>query len=64
MIPQPPAGVIAMEAIVAATTTVTTLVGDVFEIITGNPLLVVFVSIGLIGSAIGLFRRFKGASRG
>lgn len=52
-----------MAAVTAAVSTVTTLVGDVFDLITGNPLLVTFVAIGLVGAAIGLFRRLKRASR-
>lgn len=50
-------------AILGGTSTLTTLVGDVFNMITGNGLLVVFAAAGLIGVGIGIFRRLKRAAR-
>lgn len=50
-------------AILGGTPTLTTLVGDVFNMITGNGLLVVFAAAGLIGVGIGIFRRLKRAAR-
>lgn len=52
-----------METILGATDTVTTLVGNVFDMITGNPLLVVFVAAGLIGVGVSAFKRIKKAAR-
>ena len=52
-----------ISAILAGTGSLTTLVGDVFNMITGNGLLVVFAAAGLIGVGIGIFRRLKRAAR-
>ena len=51
-----------LSAITGAFSTVTSLVSTVFSLITGNPLLAVFVAIGLMGSGIGIFKRLKKAS--
>lgn len=51
-----------LSAITGAFSTVTRLVSSVFELITGNPLLAVFVAIGLFGSGIGLFRKLRRAA--
>ncbi len=51
-----------MSAITAATGTITTLVGDIFTMITSNPLLCVFVAAGLLGVGIRVFRQLKRAS--
>lgn len=51
-----------MAAILAGTSTATTLVGDVFGLITSNALLCTFVALGLLGAAIGIFRKLKRAS--
>jgi len=48
--------------VTAITETVVPLVTSVFDVIVGNPLLVTFVGIGLLGSAIGLFSQFRNAS--
>ena len=53
-----------MAAITGSVSTVTQMVGEVFNMITGNPLLSVFVAASLIGVGISVFRRIKGASRG
>lgn len=52
-----------MDAILAGTSTLTTLVGDVFKLMTANPLLCVFLAASLVGVGIGLFKKFKGASK-
>lgn len=52
-----------MEAILAGTSTLTTLVGDVFTLMTANPLLTLFLASSVIGIGIGLFRRLRKASR-
>ena len=51
-----------MEAVTAAMSTVTTLVGNVFEMITSNALLAVFCAAGLIGVGIGVYKKVKRAA--
>lgn len=52
-----------LAALLGGTTTITTMVGDVFSIITSNPLLCVFAAAGLLGVGISIFRRLKRAAR-
>lgn len=52
-----------MEGILTATATVTTLVGDVFSLMTGNAMLVVFLAASMLGVGISMFKRVKRASR-
>ena len=52
-----------MEAITTAVSTVTTLVGDVFDMITDSPVLSVFLAFGLVSGAIGVFRRLKSSAK-
>lgn len=52
-----------MEAITTGIGVITTLVGDVFTMITGNPLLAAFVGAGLLGSGIGVFRKLKSSAK-
>lgn len=52
-----------METILGASETVTTLVTNVFDMITSNALLVVFVSAGLVGVGVGVFKKIKKAAR-
>lgn len=52
-----------MEALITGISDVTTIVGSIFTLITGNPLLAVFVSASLVGVGIGVFKRAKGAAR-
>lgn len=52
-----------MSAVTGSLSTVTSLVTEVFSLITGNALLATFMAIGLLGAAISLFRRLKRASR-
>lgn len=51
-----------MDKILAAGTNITTLVGDVFDMITGNDMLAAFAFCGLIGAAVGVFIAIKGAA--
>lgn len=53
-----------MGAVTAAMSTITTVVGEVFTMITSNPLLCVFMAASLIGVGIAVFRKIKGASGG
>lgn len=48
-----------MEAITTATTTVTTLMGNLFTVATGNEYLVVFMAVGLMAGVAGLFARLR-----
>ena len=52
-----------MESILSGAETVTSMVGTVFTMITGNPLLAAFCSAGLISVAIGVFSAVKAAAR-
>jgi hypothetical protein len=52
-----------MEAILAGTSTLATLVGEVFTLLTANPLLTLFLASSLIGLGLGLFRKLKRTAR-
>ena len=52
-----------LSAILTGTETVITLVGNVFTLITSNPLLCVFAAVGLLGVGVGVFKMLKRASR-
>lgn len=52
-----------METILGASETVTSLVTNVFDMITSNALLVVFVAAGLVGVGVGVFKKIKKAAR-
>ena len=52
-----------MEAITTGMGVVSTAVGDVFTMISGNPLLAAFAASGLIGVAIGVYSAIKNAAR-
>ncbi|MBR1749609.1 MAG: hypothetical protein IJ740_01825 [Ruminococcus sp.] len=43
--------------------TITTVFGNVWSLITGNPLALAFVGASLLGAALGLFRRLKRSVR-
>ena len=49
----------AMETILAGTSTLSTLVGEVFTLLTANPLLTLFLAASLIGLGLSLFRKLK-----
>lgn len=53
----------AMEAILAGMTTITTLVGDMFTLMTGNAYLAVFFAAGLVTVGIGVFSALRNAAR-
>ena len=53
-----------MAAILASMTTITDLVTSVWELMTSNPLLSLFLAASLLGVGVGVFRRIKRASRG
>ena len=44
-------------AITSGVSTITTLVGDVWSLMTGNPLVMVFVGAALLGVAVGIIRK-------
>ncbi len=46
------------------TTTLATLVKDVWDIMTGNPVLLVFICAGLVTLGFSMFRKAKRAARG
>ena len=52
-----------MTEITAGIETITTVVGSVFTMITGNPLLAAFAGAGLLAVGIGVFSAIKGAAR-
>lgn len=45
-------------------TTITDLVTSVWELMTSNPLLSLFLAVSLLGVGVGVFRKIKRASRG
>lgn len=51
-----------MESILAQVTNITTLVGNVFTVITGNAYLCVFAAAALIGVAVHIFKIIKSAA--
>lgn len=51
-------------AVTGAMTTMTSLVTSVFDMITGNPVLVLFLAAGVLGVAIRLTRRLMRAAKG
>lgn len=51
-----------MTEILAAMTDITTVVGNVFSIITGNALLTFFCGCGVLAAGIGVFITIKGAA--
>lgn len=55
--------VTAIQTLTGAVSTITTLVGDVFDLIVSNPLLTVFAAASLLGLGISFFKRMKRAAR-
>ena len=51
-----------MDSILAQITNITTLVGDVFTLITGNAYLCFFAAAGLLGVAVHVFKVIKSAA--
>ena len=52
-----------MSDILAQITNLTTVVGDVFDIIVGNAYLAYFAAVGLVVAAIKIFKKLKKAAR-
>lgn len=52
-----------MDAILAQLTNLTTVMGDVFTLITSNAYLAFFAAVGLIAAGVHVFRLVKGAAR-
>lgn len=52
-----------MADILAQITNLTTIVGNVFSIITGNAYLAYFACVGLVIAAIRIFKKLKKAAR-
>lgn len=53
----------AMTEILGQVTNVTTVMGDVFSLITANAYLAFFAAVGLIAAGVHVFRLIKGAAR-
>jgi len=53
-----------MEAVLGAVSTITQLLGNVWELLTSNPLLTLFVAAGLLPVGISLFAALRNAARG
>ena len=51
-----------MDNILAQVTNITTLVSDVFSLITGNAYLCFFAAAALVGVAVHIFKIIKGAA--
>ena len=52
-----------MDAIIAQIANLTTVVGNVFTIITSNAYLAYFAAVGLVLAAIKIFKKLKKAAR-
>ena len=57
-------GTTALAPIVSSIGTITELVGEVFTVMTSNPLLVVFLGGSLLTVGIRFFRKLKNAAKG
>lgn len=53
-----------MSAVMSAIDTIVQLMGKVWDLLTSNPLLALFVAAGLIPVGIGLFVSLRNAARG
>lgn len=52
-----------ISAILGSTSTITTLVGSVWTLMTSNPLLTVFLCASLLGVGISVFRKIRKTSK-
>lgn len=52
-----------MDAVLGSMDTLVDLVGDVWTLMTSNPLLTLFLAVGLIAVGVSVFRMIKNASR-
>lgn len=50
--------------VISAIDTLVSLVGKVFDVMVGNPLLVLFLAAGLFSLGIRIFRKAKSAAKG
>ena len=50
--------------IISAMGSLVEIMGEVWNVMTGNPLLVVFLAAGLFGVGIRIFRKVKSAAKG
>ena len=55
---------VTVATVLGNTTTLAALVKDVWNIMTGNPVLLVFICAGLVTLGFSLFRKAKRAARG
>lgn len=53
-----------MSAVLGAFDTVTSLMNSVWELMTSNPLLTLFLAAGLLSIGVGAFRKIKSAAKG
>lgn len=53
-----------MSAVLSAVDTITTLMGKVWDLLTSNPLLTLFVAASLLPVGIALFTSLRNAARG
>lgn len=51
-----------MDAVIAAIPTLTTMVGKVWELMTSNPLLTLFLAVSMISVGVWVFRMIKRAA--
>lgn len=52
-----------MESVLATTETITTLVGNVWTLVTGNPMLTLMLGASLIGIGVTVYKRVKKAAK-
>ena len=50
--------------VITAMSTLVEIMGEVWKVMTGNPLLLVFLAAGLFGVGIKIFKKVKGAAKG
>lgn len=48
----------------SSTSTLTTLMGNVWTMMTSNPLLTLFLAVAVLSVGVGVFKMIKGASKG
>lgn len=53
-----------MDTVISSMDTLSTLLTKVWDMMTANPLLTLFVALTLLGVGVTVFQKVKGASRG
>ena len=53
-----------LSAVTTAMSTMVTVMGQVWEVMVSNPMLVVFLAASLLAVGVRLFRKIKGAAKG